>query len=106
MTLKIRLTFLISTLIFLTSCNSTNEKNKSNNVEPEEKEKSTFVPNETFLSKHSDSCKCSAQFELKDSMKLVHVKDQFYKSKTGHLYERTIGLKEVNGHLHLDMHCR
>ncbi len=50
------------------------------------------------LSNHSD-CSCPAQFDLKDSLQLTHVKDQFYRSTTGHLYERTIGLKEINGHL-------
>jgi hypothetical protein len=94
----IRLFFCVIVFV-LTSCNQTNEKNKSKNIVHEKVEEPKFVPNEKFLTKHSDSCGCSAQFELKDSLKLIHVKDQFYKSATGHLYERTVGLQEINGHL-------
>ncbi|MBV4357589.1 DKNYY domain-containing protein [Pinibacter aurantiacus] len=45
------------------------------------------------------TCKCPAQFELSDSPRLTHIKDQFYKSETGHLYEKTIGLRNVKGQL-------
>jgi hypothetical protein len=37
----------------------------------------------------SEICKCPAQYELKDSSNLIHIKDQFYKNKDGHLYEKT-----------------
>lgn len=40
------------------------------------------------------SCNCQAQFELTDSGELRHIKKQFYKSVTGHLYEKTTALKE------------
>ena len=94
-----RLIFFTIIFFFFTSCNGTNEKKKSHNIESHKPDKPKFIPNEKFLTKHFDSCECSAQFKLKDSLNLVHIKDQFYKSKTGHLYERTVGLKEVNGHL-------
>jgi hypothetical protein len=44
-------------------------------------------------------CKCPVQFELADSQQLTHIKHVFYKSKTGHLYERTMGATEINDHL-------
>lgn len=47
----------------------------------------------------SKHCKCPAQLELRDSLLLTHIKDQFYKSQTGHLYEKTIGLRNVKGEL-------
>jgi DKNYY family len=37
----------------------------------------------------SKICKCPAQYELKDSSELIHIKEQFYKNKDGHLYEIT-----------------
>ncbi len=43
--------------------------------------------------------KNSMQVELADSQLLKHIKNVFYKSKTGHLYERTIGTKEIKDHL-------
>ncbi len=53
-----------------------------------------------FIAKHSNNNHCSAydhcpaQFDLKDSLMLKHVKNQFYRSSTGHLYERTKAQKE------------
>ncbi len=47
----------------------------------------------------SKICNCPVQFELKDSLDLTHIKNQFYKSKTGHLYEKTVAVRELNGHL-------
>ncbi|MFT3701289.1 MAG: DKNYY domain-containing protein [Agriterribacter sp.] len=38
-----------------------------------------------------------AQFELKDSSLLTHIKGQFYKSKSGQLFERTFAEREVQG---------
>lgn len=38
-----------------------------------------------------------AQLELKDSSTLKHIKDQFYRNKTGQLFERTFANREVNG---------
>jgi hypothetical protein len=68
---------------------------QSKNIEIPKTEKSNFIVNEKYLTKHSDSCGCSAQFDLKDSLKLEHIKNQFYKSKTGHLYEKTQAQKET-----------
>ena len=45
----------------------------------------------------SKNCKCEIQFELKDSLKLTYLKSKFYRSKSGHLYERTFALREING---------
>jgi hypothetical protein len=45
----------------------------------------------------SKNCKCPIQFGLKDSSKLMHVKDQFYKSATGHLYEKTWSNRQLQG---------
>jgi hypothetical protein len=42
-------------------------------------------------------CKCSAEYDLKDSFKFKRINDQFYISTTGHLYEKTIATKEVQG---------
>lgn len=83
----------------LNNCNQSNEKSNLKDIVLDKVEKPKFVPNEKFLATHSDTCGCSAQFELKDSVKFVHIKGQFYKSATGHLYEKTVGLKEINGHL-------
>lgn len=52
-----------------------------------------------YSENNSKICKCPAQFELKDSSQLTHIKDQFYKSKTGHLYEKTIGMREIKNKL-------
>jgi len=92
--------FSFLTLTILSCNQSTNkEKNKeikqNENVEIPKTKKSNFALNEKISTKHSDSCGCSAQFDLKDSLKLVHIKNQFYKSKTGHLYEKTKAQKET-----------
>ena len=87
--------FFFLTLTMLTSCIQPKSKNENDKIENNKTEKSNFVVNEKKLTKHSDSCNCSAQFELRDSLKLVHIKNQFYKSKTGHLYEKTKVQKET-----------
>ncbi|MBB6372475.1 DKNYY domain-containing protein [Chryseobacterium shigense] len=98
MKLVSKLLFFSATSFFLKSCNQTNEKNTLHNKSIKTG-KSQFAANDIFLAKHSDSCNCSAEFESKDSIKLVHIKNQFYKSKTGHLYEKTEAQREINGHL-------
>ncbi len=40
-----------------------------------------------------------AEYDLKDSVKLVHIKNNFYKNKYGFLYQKTFAQKEFNGHL-------
>ena len=89
--------FHVITLLILTSCNETSEKKSLTKIETVQAEKPKFIPNEKFLTKHSDSCGCSAEFELKHSFKLEKIKDQFYKSKTGHLYEKTWSQQELEG---------
>lgn len=41
------------------------------------------------------------QVDLADSSMLKHTKSVFYKSRNGHLYERTIAQREINGSSHL-----
>ena len=45
----------------------------------------------------SDTTGLLIQRELADSPKLTHIKGQFYRSKDGHLYERTFADREING---------
>lgn len=61
-------------------------------------------PTQTEISSHyvysdgiAEKCKCPLQFELNDSSKLTHIKDLFYKSKTGHLYEKTWADRQLKG---------
>ena len=89
--------FHVIILLILTSCNETNEKKDLAKIETAQTEKQKFIPNEKFLTNHSNSCGCSAQFELKDSLKLEHIKGQFYRSQTGHLYEKTWSLQTLKG---------
>lgn len=42
-------------------------------------------------------CKCPIEFKLNDSSKLTHVKDEFYKSETGHLYQKTWAQRALKG---------
>lgn len=82
---KILIFFLI---IFLFSCSGKNnnitEHSKANNIE---KKDSIIVE------------KNPAEYELKDSIKLRHIKNEFYRNKYGFLYEKTLAQKEYNGHL-------
>ncbi|MBG8552380.1 DKNYY domain-containing protein [Hymenobacter guriensis] len=98
MKLKTRLIVFVA-LLFSISCNQISDDTKLKNIVPDKTKDLSFVANEKFLTKHSDNCGCLVQLELKDSLKLVHIKGQFYKSATGHLYERTVGQQEVDGHL-------
>ncbi|MCL9804204.1 DKNYY domain-containing protein [Flavobacterium amniphilum] len=34
-------------------------------------------------------CACVVEYALKDSVQLTHIKNQFYRSSSGHLYEKT-----------------
>jgi DKNYY family len=49
--------------------------------------------------RHPTSCTCPLQFELADSSKLKHLKGLFYKSEAGQLYNKTLGHREIKGHL-------
>ncbi len=76
---------------------SNRTKNKSQLIE---KNKSTdTIIHCVFSEDETKNCNCSAEIDLRDSLQLTHIKNQFYKSKTGHLYERTIGQRDLNGHL-------
>jgi hypothetical protein len=44
---------------------------------------------------NSKDCNCPAQFNLSDSGQLTHIKDQFYKSASGHLYEKTWSQRQL-----------
>ena len=83
----------------LTACNTQTQNKEQKTAVTDTAQITTIVKHCVYSDDTSKLCKCSIEFELKDSLKLTHIKDQFYKSKTGHLYERTIGMKEVNGHL-------
>ena len=78
----------------MTNCNNKMEKN-----ELVKKEKQKSISNGVSLQKHSENDNCSAEFQLNDSLKLNHIEKQFYKSRTGHLYEKTTAQREVDGHL-------
>ncbi len=84
-------------LILLTSCteSSINQERQQKNLPSA----SAVNVNHSIPSEDTKTCSCPAQFELKDSLSLTHIKNQFYKGETGHLYEKTIGIKEINGHL-------
>ncbi len=43
----------------------------------------------------SINCTCRLSYNVKDSNDLIHVKNQFYTSNSGHLYEKTWRVKEL-----------
>jgi hypothetical protein len=94
---------LVIFFILLISCNSNNSEKKNNQSSEKlqliERSQSTDKMIHCGSEDKTKNCNCPAQLELNDSTQLTHIKNQFYKSKTGHLYERTIGQIEVNGHL-------
>jgi hypothetical protein len=45
----------------------------------------------------SKNCKCPIQLDLKDSSKLTLIKGRFYKSATGHLYEKNWSQQQLAG---------
>lgn len=86
-------------LVVLTDCKSPNNIKKETTTNLNIINQKPISNHCIYSSDTSKNCKCPAQFELKDSLQLTHIKGQFYKSNTGHLYERTVGVKERNGHL-------
>jgi len=86
-------------LFILTACKERTQNEEQKTFVTDTAQITTSPKHSVYSDDTSKLCKCSAEFELKDSLKLTHIKDQFYKSKTGHLYERTLAQKEVNGHL-------
>jgi hypothetical protein len=91
---------LISLALFLLLLTSCAESSKN---QEKQQESLPSAPATTLYhgipSEDSRTCSCSVQFDLKDSLFLTHMKKQFYRSETGHLYEKTTGKKEINGHL-------
>lgn len=83
----------------LTACKERQNNEKQKTVLTDTDQITTSLKHCVYSEDNSKLCNCSAEYELKDSLKLTNIKDQFYRSKTGHLYEKTIGQKEVNGHL-------
>ena len=81
----------------LTACNGRTQINQQEPSTVDTAQFMTEIKHCVYSRDSSKLCKCPAEYELKDSVKLTHIKDQFYKSKTGHLYEKTITTKEVNG---------
>lgn len=88
---------LLSILLFvITSCNAQKDNKKqipTNNSNP----KGTVVVHCTNSDDDSKNCNCPSQFELEDSLKLTQIKEQFYKSETGHLYEKTWSQRQLKG---------
>ncbi len=41
------------------------------------------------ISCEEKNCKCAYDINLSDSLKLTHIKNQFYKSASGHIYDKT-----------------
>ncbi|MDI9309306.1 MAG: DKNYY domain-containing protein [Limnohabitans sp.] len=96
---KFELLFLVPLIFYFTSCNNKIEKNVTGKSELALQEVPENVIFQQVLVNHSRGDNCLVQFELKDSLKLKHIKNQFYKSTTGHLYQKTVAQREVNGHL-------
>jgi hypothetical protein len=96
----LRLSTYILTIIFLVTFFSCNSRRKGYEISDTNKPKqSNNIIHCVDADDESKNCNCPAQFNLSDSNQLTHIKNEFYKSNIGHLYERTIGVKEVNGHL-------
>jgi hypothetical protein len=81
----------------LTACNEQTQINQQAPSAVDITQLTTNVKHCVYSDDTSQLCRCPAEFGLKDSFKLIHIKDKFYRSKTGHLYEKTIATKEVQG---------
>jgi hypothetical protein len=91
--------FTVALLTFLlTACISKTDKTKEESKQTTTQQKVINVAPISFHSVYSSdtskNCKCPLQFDLNYSSNLTHIKDQFYKSATGHLYEKTTAQKE------------
>jgi hypothetical protein len=74
----------------LTACNQkTQNKQEQATTLKKKIDPTTISYHYVYSNDTSKNCKCPKQFDLNDSSKLDHIKDQFYKSATGHLYEKT-----------------
>jgi hypothetical protein len=76
----------------LTNCN----EQKPNKTEQLAKE-ITILKHCVYSEDTTKNCHCAAQFYSKDSSFLTQIKDQFYRSKTGHLYEKTWSQQQLKG---------
>jgi len=81
----------------LTACKEQTQNKQQTSSTADTTQLTTNIKHCVYSDDTSKLCKCPAEYELKDSFKLTHIKDQFYKSKTGHLYEKTITTKDVQG---------
>ncbi len=81
----------------LTACNEQTQNNQQTLSTVDTTQLSTNVKHCVYSDDTFQLCKCPAEYTLKDSFKLTHIKNQFYRSNTGHLYEKTIATKEVQG---------
>jgi hypothetical protein len=93
-------TFIIAGLLtfLLTACSGrTQDKQQQSATQNDDITQPTISYHSVYSDDTSKNCKCPIQFDLKDSSKLTHIKDQFYKSATGHLYEKTWSQRQLKG---------
>ncbi len=88
MTKKINIFFL---LILVVKTINTNAQITSNSSELN---KNKIEKHYSICQSSEERCKCVVEYELKDSIELIHIKKQFYRSNSGHLYEKTDGTKD------------
>ncbi len=86
-------------LVMVACNNQTQNSQYQTSAEMNKIDTSTAIIHCVYSEDATKNCRCRAQFDLADSLLLTRIKDQFYKSSTGHLYERTVGMKEMNEHL-------
>ncbi|KFE97885.1 DKNYY domain-containing protein [Chryseobacterium luteum] len=77
-----------SIVFLLISCS---EKKETHKIRPLQ-EKPENTPNQSYQTN-------PAEYDLKDSTKLIPIKNDFYKNEHGFLYHRTFAQREFNGHL-------
>ncbi len=87
--MKFRNIFKLYLLFFFAACS----ENKSKT------EYSKSVTDTISKQSNRKSEKYPAQYELKDSVQLAHIKDTFYRNEFGFLYEKTTAQRELNGSL-------
>ena len=94
---KFKTLHLLNIIIAFAACNAQSD-NYKNKISPTfSNQKKTVVIHCTNSEDTTKNCTCPSQFELNDSLKLKHIKNQFYKSETGHLYEKTWSQRYLNG---------
>ena len=89
---------IVGLLIFLLeACNGKTQNKQQPATQKENISQTTISYHSVYSDDTSKNCKCLIQFDLNDSSKLIHIKDQFYKSATGHLYEKTWSQQLLKG---------